>query len=274
MDPREARLKAFEGENHHKSGDAGFPVNQQNEEVLDEEEALRRAMELSLAESNVEEARKEKSNSTSTTAKNLTTEAADYAAAELELEKIDAEERAAQPEIHKSTEGQVWEEEMVPVPVDEGLLSQLIDMGFTDVRGRKAIIHGKNLEGALEWLTEHQDDPDIDQPYIVRKSDTIPKPPLTAEEKARRVEEMKDKIKKRREDRDKQEKADEIRREKERRERGQKMEETLEERQRLQRKREAERIKKEKEVRSYASFFSTIQLQVLGLCKRKGEVEG
>lgn len=163
---------------------------------------------------------------------------------------------------------------MVPVPVDEGLLSQLIDMGFTDVRGRKAIIHGKNLEGALEWLTEHQDDPDIDQPYMVRKSDTIPKPPLTAEEKARRVEEMKDKIKKRREDRDKQEKADEIRREKERRERGQKMEETLEERQRLQRKREAERIKKEKEVRSYASFFSTIQLQVLGLCKRKGEVEG
>lgn len=137
---------------------------------------------------------------------------------------------------------------MVPVPVDETLLSQLIDMGFTDVRGRKAIVHGKTLEGALEWLTAHQDDPDIDQPYMVRKSDTIQKPPLTAEEKAKRVEDMKNKIKKRREDREKQEKADEIRREKERRERGQKMDETLEERQRMMRKREAERIKKEKEV--------------------------
>ena len=68
------------------------------------------------------------------------------------------------------------------------------------------------------------------------------------QEKAKKVQAIKDKIKSRREERLKQEKIDEIKREKERRERGQKIDETMEERQRLQRKREAERLKKEKEV--------------------------
>lgn len=234
MSDREARLKRFENEEHH-SFPSNTSDNGQQTEILDEEEALKRAMQLSIAESGVQ---------TSTQSSN---EKADRAAAEAEIAKLDAQERDTQPEIHKSVSGQQWEEEMVPVPVDESLLSQLIDMGFNDTRSRKAIVHGKNLEGALEWLTEHQDDPDIDQPYMVRKSDTIPKPPMTAEEKALRVKEMQEKIKKRREEREKHEKAEEIRREKERRERGQKMEETMEERQKMQRKRELERQKREKE---------------------------
>ena len=60
-----------------------------------------------------------------------------------------------------------WEEEMVPVPVDSGLLSDLMDMGFSDVRARKGLVHGNSLDGALAWLSEHQDDADIDQPYMV-----------------------------------------------------------------------------------------------------------
>jgi len=98
----------------------------------------------------------------------------DYAEAEAEQDEIDRQQND-------------WGgEEMVPVPVDEAILGQLLEMGFSDVKGRKSIVHGKNLEGgwddsilgqsgyanslssgALAWLSEHQDDPDIDQPYMV-----------------------------------------------------------------------------------------------------------
>jgi hypothetical protein len=88
-----------------------------------------------------------------------------------------------------------WDEEMVPVPVNEESLAQvrapthfppplclsvssslqLLEMGITDVRARKGLVHGGTVEGAVVWISEHQDDPDIDQPYMVKKSDTIPK---------------------------------------------------------------------------------------------------
>merc|ERR1712065_13880 len=94
--------------------------------------------------------------------------------------------------------------------------------GFPDVRCRKAIHGGVHLDGAIAWLTEHQDDPDIDQPYMVRKRDTIPKVPLTEEEKAAKVAETQAKVKALRESKAKKAKEDEIVREKERRERGKK----------------------------------------------------
>jgi uncharacterized UBP type Zn finger protein len=31
------------------------------------------------------------------------------------------------------------------------------------------------VEGAVVWISEHQDDPDIDQEYLVKRKDTIPK---------------------------------------------------------------------------------------------------
>jgi UBX domain-containing protein 1/4 len=85
-------------------------------------------------------------------------------------------------------------------------------MGITDVRARKGLVHGGNVEGAVVWISEHQDDPDIDQPYMVKKSDTIPKVsgflllspslsiidhhkvPLTEEEKAAKLAAYKEKI--------------------------------------------------------------------------------
>lgn len=201
-----------------------------------EEEALASAMQLSLGASSI-----------GTSAQ--TQDAEDHAAAELELAAAIEAENEVQPEYHMKQEGSEWEEEMVPVPVNQDLLTQLLDMGFSDTRARKGLVHGGSLEGALGWLGEHEDDPDIDQPYMVKKSDTIPKPPMSAEEKAKKLEDMKNKIKQRREEKAKAEKSEEIRREKERRERGQKMDETIEERQRLMRKREAERLKREKEVR-------------------------
>ena len=140
-----------------------------------------------------------------------------------------------------------WDEEMVPVPVNEEHLAQLLSMDFSDTRARKGLINGGSVDGAVEWIMNHQDDPDIDQPYMVRKRDTIPKAPLTEEEKQKKMAAVKDLIKKRKEQRELETKKHEIQAEKERRSRGQQMEETLEERQRLMRKREAERLKKEKE---------------------------
>ena len=150
---------------------------------------------------------------------------------------------------NKETSGDDWDgEEMVPVPVDDSLLAQLLSMDFSDVRARKGLVHGKTLEGALSWIEENQGNPDIDQPYMVKKKDAIPKKPLTAEEKAAKLLELKEKAARVKRERLEKEKADELLREKERRSRGQNLGETDEERQRLARKREAARKKKEKDV--------------------------
>lgn len=150
---------------------------------------------------------------------------------------------------NKETSGDDWDgEEMVPVPVDDSLLAQLLSMDFSDVRARKGLVHGKTLEGALSWIEENQGNPDIDQPYMVKKKDAIPKKPLTAEEKAAKLLELKEKAARVKRERLEKEKADELLREKERRSRGQNLGETDEEKQRLARKREAARKKKEKDV--------------------------
>ena len=142
----------------------------------------------------------------------------------------------------------MWDgEEMVPLPVDNEMLSTMVDMGFSDVRSRKAIHHGATLEGAIAWISEHQDDADIDQPYMVRKRDTIPKVPLTAEEKAAKIAAAQEKIKAMRAAKAKKEKEDALASEKDRRSRGQKAQEVDEARDRMVRQMEAKKAKKEKE---------------------------
>lgn len=68
-----------------------------------------------------------------------------YIIAHTERDYLEAE--AEQDAIDNKKRDDDWGDEMVPVPVDETLLSQLLDMGFSDIRGRKSIVHGKNLEG-------------------------------------------------------------------------------------------------------------------------------
>jgi hypothetical protein len=123
----------------------------------------------------------------------------------------------------------------------------LKEMGISDTRGRKGLHHGGSVEGAIDWINSNQDNPDIDQPYMVRKIDTIPKVPLTPAEMAERQKKVQELIKKRKQEREKSEKAEEIKREKERRVRGQDISETQEQRDKMMRKRENEKIKKEKE---------------------------
>jgi len=146
-----------------------------------------------------------------------------------------------------NAEMEMWDgEEMVPLPVPAELLSQLLEFGYSDARARKGIHHGGTVEGACQWIDEHQGDPDIDQPYMVRKKDTIPKKEYTAEEKAAMLEATKQKIVERRKQKEKEEKARNIKMEIERRERGKSTAQTQAERDVLQRKREMEKIKREK----------------------------
>lgn len=149
--------------------------------------------------------------------------------------------------------GDEKEDDLVPVPVNMDILSQIIDMGFSDVRGRKAIIHGQSLEGALAWLEEHESDPDIDQPYLVKKEDADRRDasgnlkPLSEEEKAQKIKELHEKAKRIREEKARKQKEDEIIREKERRERGKKIDTISEEREKILKKHEMAKAKKEKE---------------------------
>jgi UBA-like domain/UBA/TS-N domain/STI1/HOP, DP domain len=50
-------------------------------------------------------------------------------------------------------------------PVDEDALGQLTSMGFPEARARKALaLFRGNVEQAMEWILEHEDDPDLDEP--------------------------------------------------------------------------------------------------------------
>ena len=204
----------------------------------DDDDDLAKAIALSAASA------QDSSSSASAAPKDHSSASASHSA-EDEKAQYAADQAEAQAEIDALSQG--WDEEMVPLPVDEDMLAQLKDMGIADARSRKAIHHGNTVEGALAWLEEHENDPEIDQPYMVRKADTIPKRELTAEEKAEKLAKMTALIKQRRVERERAEKAEEIKREKERRERGQKMDETDEKRKEMMKKREAERIKKEKD---------------------------
>ncbi|KAL4158074.1 hypothetical protein PRNP1_003854 [Phytophthora ramorum] len=141
-------------------------------------------------------------------------------------------------------------DEMGPPPVNEDLLTQLKGMGFDDLRSRKALLATDNggLEVAINWLGDHQDDADIDEPIkFVDLSKTAPKRELTPEEKAAKVEELKARIAKKRAEREEQEKEDQRVNELKRRTEGQGLLESREEIEAIQRKIAAEKMKKDKE---------------------------
>jgi len=54
----------------------------------------------------------------------------------------------------------------LPLPeADAAAVNNLTDMGFPPERAKKALLlNGNNLEAAMEWLFNHSEDPDIDEP--------------------------------------------------------------------------------------------------------------
>lgn len=167
----------------------------------------------------------------------------------------------------------------------EHLETLTASMGFSLLRAQKGLLNGSgNVEGAVEWLMTHQDDADIDDPialvpkgglaatsykcnecgkYFRNMADlelhanktghsdfeesTHFIKPLTPEEKAAKMEEIKALLKAKRMEREKEEKVDHVEREKQRRSMGQQVAKTREEMEISARKREAQLRKKEKD---------------------------
>jgi thiol-disulfide isomerase/thioredoxin len=157
-------------------------------------------------------------------------------------------------------------------------------MGFVLIKAQKGLIYGNGgtVEGAVEWLLEHQDDMDIEEPIpagagLVAQSykcnecgkilsnmgvlelhanktghsdfeeSTELVKPLTPEEKAVKIAEIKNLLIKKRAEREETEKVDEVKNEIERRSAGKEMKKTREQLDIEQRKRDAMLRKREKD---------------------------
>lgn len=58
--------------------------------------------------------------------------------------------------------------------LNEILLQQLVDMGFAVEGCKKALMStgNNNIEAAMNWVFEHQSDPDFDAPYEGSKANS------------------------------------------------------------------------------------------------------
>ncbi|CAD5178869.1 unnamed protein product [Musa acuminata subsp. malaccensis] len=108
-------------------------------------------------------------------------------------------------------------EEMVVPEVDSDLLGQLESMGFPTARATRALHYSGNssIEAAINWVAEHEDDPDIDQMPLIPKDKMTEanKPSLTPEEIKMKAEELRERARKKKEE---EERKTEREREKER----------------------------------------------------------
>jgi len=52
-------------------------------------------------------------------------------------------------------------------PLNDGAFAQLQEMGFSATRAEKALrlTGNSDADTAMQWLFEHMDDPDVDQPW-------------------------------------------------------------------------------------------------------------
>ncbi|XP_022734404.1 caldesmon isoform X1 [Durio zibethinus] len=120
----------------------------------------------------------------------------------LEVPKVatDAEEAVGAGSTSQS-------EEMVVPEVDKKLLEELEAMGFPTARATRALHFTGNtsLEAAVNWVVEHEADPDIDQlPMVpVNKNVEAPKPSLTPEEMKLKAQELRERARKKKEEDDK-----------------------------------------------------------------------
>ncbi|CAB9512988.1 Thioredoxin H2 [Seminavis robusta] len=208
-------------------------------------------------------------------------------------EDVEMKDAAGNDEAAKDGDGDAKMEDAEPEMVDPTLdLEPSIvktltdDMGFPLIRAQKGLLNGnaRTVDAAIEWLTEHQDDANIDDPIPLAPKDgvvaqsykcnecgkilsnmanlelhanktghsdfeestTLVKP-LTPEEKEKKIAEIKELLKLKRAEREEIEKVDDVEREKSRRTMGKEMAKTREQMDREQRKRDALQRKREKE---------------------------
>ncbi|KAG6793243.1 hypothetical protein POTOM_002440 [Populus tomentosa] len=90
-------------------------------------------------------------------------------------------------------------EEMVAPEVDKKILDELEAMGFPTARATRALHYSgdviccnASLEAAVNWVVEHENDPDIDEMPMVSINSKVeaPKPSLTPEEMKQKAQEL------------------------------------------------------------------------------------
>ncbi|XP_046876863.1 UBX domain-containing protein 1 [Hypomesus transpacificus] len=142
---------------------------------------------------------------------------------------------------------------------EQTTLDSLLEMGFDRNRAEKAVAHTGNqgIERAMDWLMEHEGDPDIDEPYVppvgnvLGGTESQPSPaqpstqtaeesgetgdmtdmiqdgstkrPMTEEEKREQVKRLEELMRVKQEERRERERAEEVEREKQRRKQGQEL---------------------------------------------------
>ncbi|XP_067399947.1 UBX domain-containing protein 1 isoform X1 [Emydura macquarii macquarii] len=133
-------------------------------------------------------------------------------------------------------------------------LESLLEMGFPQGRAEKALALTGNqgIEQAMDWLMEHENDPDVDEPYVPPQGHVLgteeppegctpetmearadlvaegsaegdDKHPLTEEEKREQTKRMMELIAQKQREREEREKRETIEREKQRRKQGQEL---------------------------------------------------
>ncbi|XP_063801112.1 UBX domain-containing protein 1 [Pseudophryne corroboree] len=116
-------------------------------------------------------------------------------------------------------------------------LDSLIEMGFSQTRAEKAVAATGNqgIESAMDWLMEHEDDPDLDEPIVSVPSEAAVgddpqemdtnggRQPLTEEEKEKQTRRMMELIAQKQQEREEREKRERIELEKQRRKQGQEL---------------------------------------------------
>lgn len=230
-----------------------------------------------------------------------TSDAASSSTEDVEMTDADEEEEnddgakkegAAEPEAPPQDSAATTTPTMIDptANLDKNLIEQLTSgMGFSLVRAQKGLLYGQGntLDGAIEWISSHQDDADIDEPVKPVESSDGGEPkvaksykcketgklfanmaqlelyaaqtgrsdfeectdsvvPLTPEEKAKKMAELKELLKAKRAAREETEKKDNTEREKQRRFMGKEMSKTREQMDAEKRQRDAQLKRKEK----------------------------
>ncbi|GAA6225302.1 UBX domain-containing protein 1 [Lates japonicus] len=162
-------------------------------------------------------------------------------------------------------------------------LESLLEMGFDRNRAEKAVANTGNqgIEQAMDWLMEHENDPDIDEPYVPPvgnvlggeahsqssteqptladtaeetaggdssfiENDESAKQPMTEEEKREQVRRLEELMRVKQAERRERERAEEVEREKQRRRQGQELQQIRQKLQDDDMKKLADQRRKEK----------------------------
>lgn len=159
--------------------------------------------------------------------------------------------------------------EMVPVEVDAALLKECEEMGFSTNRATRAIYTtgSTSLEQVINWIVEHENDADIDEPMLVAKG-TKPKVKLSPEEAKAQAAELLRKAKLKRE---KEEKEAERLREQERIRSGKELLEAKRKEQEQERKRIIEWRAREKREEAAAKEKIRLKLEEDRLARRRAQ---